>query len=185
MSIGRGQGGVEAHLQPQPAVCLGFLGSALYLGVALAPLCTATAFDAADLSTAVTCTRPSGAVFPTGDTTVTCSAQDTGDAARGTFTVHVNTVAEQLAARQACVTARRAAARILSPTLHHAANALAAGDTPCARILLRVVAAQASALAGSLLPPADAAHISHAARRILVCLTAVSHSPQRGEPHAC
>jgi hypothetical protein len=120
-----------------------------------------------------------------GDTTLTCTAKDTaGNAASGTFTIRVNSAAEQLTALQAYVTAHRAAARILSPTLHHTANALAAGETTRAKMLLGVVAAQASALAGSVLTSADAAHISQAARRIRGCLTAVPDSTQRGKPQA-
>ncbi|GAA0911120.1 hypothetical protein Vau01_098140 [Virgisporangium aurantiacum] len=59
---------------------------------------------------------------------------------------------------------RPATARILSPTVNVAARALASNDRVRARILLRTVAAQASALG-------DATHIARAARRIARCLS--------------
>ena len=49
-----------------------------------------TATDAVDGSRPVTCTPPSGSVFPIGTTTVTCTATDaSGNTATGTFTVTV------------------------------------------------------------------------------------------------
>jgi len=52
---------------------------------------TATAHDAVDGDTAVTCNPPSGSTFPIGDTTVSCSSTDAhGNTATGTFTVSVH-----------------------------------------------------------------------------------------------
>jgi hypothetical protein len=59
---------------------------------------TATAVDAISGSVAVTCTPASGTTFRVGDTVVRCSAADAaGNAASGSFTVHVRGAAEQLA----------------------------------------------------------------------------------------
>jgi Tol biopolymer transport system component len=56
-----------------------------------------TATDAVDPSPIVSCSPPSGSVFPIGDTTVTCSATDaSGNVAKGSFSVHVQGVDEQL-----------------------------------------------------------------------------------------
>jgi Tol biopolymer transport system component len=56
-----------------------------------------TASDAADPNPAVSCSPASGAVFPIGDTTVTCTATDaSGNIATGSFSVHVQGVDEQL-----------------------------------------------------------------------------------------
>jgi Tol biopolymer transport system component len=56
-----------------------------------------TATDAVDPNPTVSCSPPSGSVFPIGDTTVTCTATDaSGNVARGSFSVHVQGVDEQL-----------------------------------------------------------------------------------------
>ena len=59
---------------------------------------TATATDIADASPSVSCVPASGASFPLGDTTVTCTARDaSGNTSSSAFTVHVSGAAEQLA----------------------------------------------------------------------------------------
>ena len=56
-----------------------------------------TATDAVDPNPTVSCSPPSGSVFPIGDTTVTCTAADaSGNVANGSFTVHVQGIDEQL-----------------------------------------------------------------------------------------
>ncbi|HEU4999424.1 MAG TPA: HYR domain-containing protein [Lapillicoccus sp.] len=51
---------------------------------------TATATDVVDGARPVTCSKPSGSVFPVGTTTVTCTSTDTrGNTSTGTFTVTV------------------------------------------------------------------------------------------------
>jgi Tol biopolymer transport system component len=56
-----------------------------------------TATDAVDPNPIVSCSPPSGSVFPIGDTTVTCTATDaSGNVAKGSFSVHVQGVDEQL-----------------------------------------------------------------------------------------
>lgn len=57
----------------------------------------ATARDNADPAPTVTCSRPSGSVFPIGTTTVNCTATDrAGNTAGGTFSVTVKGAKEQL-----------------------------------------------------------------------------------------
>jgi hypothetical protein len=52
---------------------------------------TATATDAVDGTTPVTCTPPSGSVFPVGTTTVNCTTKDAaGNTTTGSFTVTVS-----------------------------------------------------------------------------------------------
>jgi Tol biopolymer transport system component len=56
-----------------------------------------TATDAVDPNPTVSCSPASGSVFPIGDTTVTCTATDaSGNVAKGSFSVHVQGVDEQL-----------------------------------------------------------------------------------------
>jgi Tol biopolymer transport system component len=56
-----------------------------------------TATDAVDPNPTVSCSPPSGSVFPIGDTTVTCTATDaSGNVAKGSFAVHVQGVDQQL-----------------------------------------------------------------------------------------
>lgn len=56
-----------------------------------------TATDTVDPNPTVSCSPPSGSVFPIGDTAVTCTATDaSGNVAKGSFSVHVQGVDEQL-----------------------------------------------------------------------------------------
>ena len=56
-----------------------------------------TATDAVDPNPTVSCSPPSSSVVPIGDTTVTCTATDaSGNVAKGSFSVHVQGVDEQL-----------------------------------------------------------------------------------------
>ena len=76
-----------------------------------------SATDTVDPAPIVTCTPASGALFPIGETTVTCTATDaSGNVATASFVVHVRGAAEQLTLlrTQVCLagaaTARRRAA---------------------------------------------------------------------------
>jgi Tol biopolymer transport system component len=63
-----------------------------------------TATDAVDPNPAVSCSPASGSVFPIGDTTVACTATDaSGNVAKGSFSVHVQGVQEQLGELQRMV----------------------------------------------------------------------------------
>jgi Tol biopolymer transport system component len=56
-----------------------------------------SATDTVDPNPTVSCSPPSGSVFPIGDTTVTCAATDaSGNEATGSFAVHVQGADEQL-----------------------------------------------------------------------------------------
>lgn len=57
----------------------------------------ATASDNIDPSPGLTCAPASGSVFPTGSTTVTCSARDSsGNVTVGSFTIRVRGTAQQI-----------------------------------------------------------------------------------------
>jgi Tol biopolymer transport system component len=63
-----------------------------------------TATDAVDPNPTVSCSPPSGSVFPIGDTTVNCTATDaSGNSAKGSFSIHVQGIGEQLDELQAIV----------------------------------------------------------------------------------
>jgi hypothetical protein len=78
---------------------------------------TATATDQDPPNPAVTCTPPSGSVFPIGDTLVECNAEDAaGNMATASFTVHVRGAPEQVADLIALVDSYNL--RLLGTALH-------------------------------------------------------------------
>ena len=83
---------------------------------------TATARDAVDGVVAATCAPASGSTFVLGDTVVRCQATDrAGNAASGSFTVHVRGYREQISVLQAKIAA--AVATASPPVSSHLKNA--------------------------------------------------------------
>jgi DNA-binding beta-propeller fold protein YncE len=100
---------------------------------------TASAVDNVDGTVPVSCTRSSGAIFPIGTTTVTCTATDSsGNSSSAVFTVTVRGALDQIAALDADVVLLpdEKLGKSLDSKLDAATAALQAGQTSraCARL---------------------------------------------------
>lgn len=90
----------------------------------------ASAADAVDGSVPVSCAPQSGSLFPIGDSIVACMATDSaGNAAVGSFNVHVKGAAEQIVDLMAVVSAIGPSAAGLNHILNRALVAVRAGQT--------------------------------------------------------
>lgn len=118
----------------------------------------------------VSCTPPSGAMFPIGTTTVTCTAVDAaGNTASDAFHVTVRGAAEQLDALIAAkdgMGLRRGTATSLDAKLNAARTALAAGDTATACSAMQDFLNEVTAQTGIHVPKDQANDLLNQARRI-------------------
>jgi hypothetical protein len=119
---------------------------------------------------AVSCTPVSGATFPIGTTTVTCTAVDAaGNTASGGFHVTVRGAAEQLVALAAAKDAMglpSGTATSLDAKLNAARTALAAGDTATACTAMKDFLNELAAQTGIHVPKDQANDLLNRARRI-------------------
>ena len=133
-----------------------------------------SATDTVDPAPIVTCTPASGALFPIGETTVTCTATDaSGNVATASFVVHVRGAAEQLTLLRTQVSSlglRPLVARSLDLELRVAQGALACGQPKLASAALGVFVAEVRVLPAKVIAPADAADLITAANRIRAVL---------------
>jgi hypothetical protein len=131
---------------------------------------TASAVDAVDGPVPVTCAPASGSLFPIGDTTVTCTASDAaGNTATGSFLVHVNGPAEQLAALLASVEGL-GPGHALSNKVRRAQLHLATGDVAATCEDLDGFIALAKAQSGKKLSQAAGSSLIAHARQIQAVL---------------
>ena len=126
----------------------------------------ASAEDDVDGPVGVTCSPPSGSIFPIGTTQVTCSASDAaGNEASASFDVHVKGVGEQLNDLIAHVNGIGPGSS-LTDKLTEARSAFVAGNEAVACDKLRAFVNEAQAQSAKKLTPAQAAEILAAANRI-------------------
>jgi hypothetical protein len=144
---------------------------------------SATATDAVDGDVPVACAPLSGALFPIGTTTVTCSATDAhGNTANGSFAVIVRSAAEMTST----LAAQTAALRFDqgSQLLTNVINA-ASGSGPGAQPLvsacnnLTAFTNQVSAQSGKKLTAAQAAALIRGARQVSEALGCAVSAPIR------
>jgi len=134
----------------------------------------ASASDAVDGPVPVSCAPASGTTFPIGTTTVACEASDArGNRATGSFTVTVRGAAAQIARLKDTVRSFNrpplVTAALLTP-LAAAEASLAHGRTGAACLSMGVFIAEARALSGSGLTPAQSARLVADATRIRAVL---------------
>jgi hypothetical protein len=136
-----------------------------------------TVTDDVDQNPSWSCTPASGSSFPTGDTTVSCTASDaTGNQATATFAVHVRGAAEQTSALADLVQATNAKQGIvnsLDAKLNAAQEALAAANADNradASNKLDAFVNEVAAQAGKALTSDQATQLINAARRIQAVL---------------
>jgi HYR domain len=114
----------------------------------------ATASDALDPAPAVSCSPPSGSVFPIGTTPVTCTATDVaGNVSSATFAVSVRGAAAQIAELESSVKAAGLPHGLevaLVAKLDAAASALAAGHGPCPHLEAFVTLVQSAVRVGDV-----------------------------------
>lgn len=134
---------------------------------------SATATDDTDPRPAVACSPRAGSRFAIGTTAVNCTAMDvTGNAATGTFPVHVKGAAEQLAdliAAVAAINAKRGIIQSLDAKLENARKALEAaraGASTSACNVLEAFVSETRAQSGKLLAASDADRLIQASTRI-------------------
>jgi hypothetical protein len=129
-----------------------------------------TATDAVDPNPTVSCSPPSGSLFPIGDTTVACTATDaSGNSAEGSFSVHVQGVGEQLDELQSIVDTFDMDEDVradLQEKLATSRTALAAGRTRPACKVLRSFVNEVRGESGSGLTTDLAAVLIERANRI-------------------
>jgi hypothetical protein len=128
---------------------------------------TATATDAVDPAPTVACTPRSGTLFAVGTTTVTCTATDaSGNAAPpGSFTVHVEGAAEQLADLAAAVKGV-GPGKSLVATVDFARLLLALDQPQAACLTLTAFNLEARAQSGKKIPAPQASALIADAKRI-------------------
>ena len=121
---------------------------------------TATATDNVDGAVTPVCSKPSGSLFPIGDTVVTCSATDAhhNASAPQAFTVHVKGAAEQLGDLLQTVVQRKLGPGFSLPDKLRALLALVATNhKPAFCLATKAVDLEVKAQAGKKLTTADAA----------------------------
>ncbi len=128
----------------------------------------ASAVDLVDGSRAVTCIPPSGATFPIGDTTVSCSASDThGNTATGTFAVHVRPAAEMATMLNSLAAAdgMQQSGNLLSKLLQYPANPGSVNKNAACNDL-GAFTNQVQAQSGKKIPAAQASELLTQARHL-------------------
>ena len=127
---------------------------------------TVTAADDTTPNPKVNCTRPSGSVFPVGDTMVTCAATDeSGNSTRSSFTVHVKGAAEQLADLKQAVSGV-GPAKSLAATVGIAESLVAHNQNQAACVTLTAFNFEVRAQSGKGLTFDQALYFTRAATRI-------------------
>ena len=134
-----------------------------------------SATDDTDPAPIVNCTPMSGTTFAIGDTTVACTATDaSGNAATGTFRVHVKGAGEQLADLAAAV-ARVGPGTSLRDKLNDAQAALARNHVPGTCSILSAFVNEAKAQSGKKIPTPQATALIADANRIKTVLGCTSY----------
>ncbi|HEY8703602.1 MAG TPA: HYR domain-containing protein [Gaiellaceae bacterium] len=121
---------------------------------------TATATDNVDRAVIPTCSKPSGSLFPIGDTVVTCSAVDAhhNASAPQAFTVHVKGAAEQLGDLLQTVVQRKLRPGFsLSDKVRALLALVATNHKPAFCVAMKALDLEVKAQAGKKLTAADAA----------------------------
>ena len=130
----------------------------------------ASATDDSDPHPAITCTPPSGAIFPIGTTSVTCTATDaSGNTASESFDVHVTGAAEQLASLALDVSGLGPGTSLIDK-LRAAQVSLGAGDLRQACAILTAFGKQVAAQAGKTLTGEQAETLAVRSTRIKAVL---------------
>jgi hypothetical protein len=131
---------------------------------------TVSATDTVDADPVIECTHASGALFPIGTTTVTCTAtDDVGYTTTGSFTVHVRGADEQLV--NLAVDVRGVGpGSSLADKLTEARAALDAGDPAAAAVILQAFAHEVRAQQGKKIPAGTATMLLDAAARMRAVL---------------
>jgi hypothetical protein len=125
-----------------------------------------SASDGVDPSPSLVCEPPSGALFPIGETTVTCTASDAaGNTATATFTVTVRDAADQIADELASGVGG------LGAKQRAALADLEAGRTHAACNVLGAYASEVRAQAGKQLSVEEAAGLLETVRRVETLLS--------------
>ena len=145
---------------------------------------TATAADPDDAVASLRCSPPSGAVFPAGQATVTCTASDThGNSSTASFTVTVKGAAAQLADLLAAVDGVGPGTS-LADKVRQAQRYLAIGDTADACSALTAFTREVHAQSGKSIPPGQAAMLIADAQRIKAVLACGTRCSPRPGPSA-
>jgi outer membrane protein assembly factor BamB len=133
---------------------------------------SATATDDSDPNPVVTCTPPSGSIFPIGTTTVTCTATDaSGNSATASFNVHVKSASEQLDdLLEQVVRGRLGPGGSLAAKLRAASAALNAGNQSDACGALGAFVNELRAQSGKTIGAAPAHALTIAANQIRIVL---------------
>jgi len=152
-------GVVVDHLPPVLAVPASFAVNATGPAGAVVTY-TATATDNVDGAVTPTCSKPSGSLFPVGDTVVTCTAADTHHnvSTPGSFTVHVKGAAEQLGDLLQTVVQRKLGPGFsLSDKVRALLVLVAANHKPAFCLAMNALGLEMRAQSGKRLTAADAA----------------------------